>query len=139
MALSRMPEWLRWLLVVPSAVVAFALIQLVIILAGLLSGRWIPDWAYQLINSFASGWAFVAAAALMAPQANVVVAIVHTVIISVFTGALGGFALFDPSLAQRTSGTSSGFFLLAATLTVLGGVYACVQTYNEHKEASLHR
>ena len=137
MALSRLPEWLRWLLVVPSAVVAFALIQLVVILAGLLSGRWIPDWAYQLINSFASGWAFVSAAAWMAPRANVVVAILHIVIISVFTGALGGIVLFDPSFVRRSE-TSSGFFLLAVALTILGGVYACVQTYNERK-APLHR
>src|SRR2546427_179226 len=89
--------------------------------------------ANQIARAYQAERLIVSAAAWMAPQANVVVAILHTVIISVFTGALGGVAVFDPSFAQRSSGTSSGFFVLAAALTVLGGVYACVQTYNERR------
>ncbi len=128
--LSGLPDWVRWVLVLPSGFAGFFLIQVVVILVGLvnsaLQGFSIPDWLYQLINSLASGWAFVRAAAWMAPRANVVVAMVHAVIFSILTTFISVLSLTQPN---------PGFLLFAAVLGLIGGIAACVQIYNYHGKA----
>ena len=133
MKLETVPNWLRWLLVLPSAVVAFFLIQLVVIIGGFLSDNKLPDWAYQLINSAASGYAFVGAAAWMAPGRKFVVAIVHTVVVTVF-----GVLIVLVAIAQSGRQSDSWLLLLAAgVLTVAGGGVACYAAWDaERKQRS---
>ncbi|MDP9225253.1 MAG: hypothetical protein M3P18_15695 [Actinomycetota bacterium] len=129
--MDRLPHWLRWLLVLPTAVVAFFAVQFAIIIGGLLSGNELPDWVYQLINSAASGYAFVGAAAWMAPRAKVVTALIHTLL-----NAVAGFWLLSVALAQ--SGRQSDAWLVlagASLLGIVGGGVACYAAWEADRKA----
>ncbi len=55
-----MSNWLRWILVLPTAVLAFVAIQVGVGLGSetLPYGDAIQDWLSQLINSIVGPWAF---------------------------------------------------------------------------------
>jgi hypothetical protein len=130
-ALSKWPVWLRWLLFVPAALLAAGLIQLVIILLSGLSETWLswlPAWAIQLINSVASGFAFVLVLGWMAPRGKVIAAVVGTVLVALVVGILIIVGLLLP--------TKDGplLVLLGGVLTLVGAGAACWQTYEHESE-----
>jgi hypothetical protein len=128
---DRLPHWLRWLLVLPTAVAAYFAVQLAIIIAGLLSGNELPDWVYQLINSAASGYAFVGAAAWMAPRAKVVTAIIHTLLNSVV-----GFWLLSVAVAEFGRQSDAWLFLAGGSLLgIAGGGAACYSAWEAERKA----
>jgi hypothetical protein len=128
--LEQWPTWLRWLLVVPAALAGFLAIQIVIVILSFFSGSWLswlPDWAIQLINSAASGYALVYAAAWTAPRAKVVVAVSATILVAV----IAGVALMGGLLIPTKSGPV--VLALAALLTLAGSAAACWTAYEGQK------
>jgi hypothetical protein len=92
-----------------------------VVIGGFFSDNQLPNWVYQLINSFASGYAFVRAAAWVAPRGKFPTAIVHTVLVT-------AFGLLTLVLAINQSGRQSDAWLLLAAaglLTITGGGVAC--------------
>jgi len=73
---SRMTLALRWIAVLPAAVAAYFVIQLVIILMDATMAERHAEWFLQLINSGASSYAFVFAGAYTAPKHQFIVSII---------------------------------------------------------------
>lgn len=128
---QKLPGWVRWLLVLPTAIAAYVGVQLLVILGGLLSGSQLPDWAYQLMNSALSGYALVIAAAWMAPRGRMAVA-VGMAVLSIGAGLLLiGVAISD-SARQSDAWLGLG---AAAVLGILGSLLACYQTWETQRLA----
>jgi hypothetical protein len=89
----------------------------------------LPDWAIQLINSVASGVAFVWAPARVAPRSKTIVAVLFTVLISFVAGLV---ALLG-TLTATTAHTPRIVFLLAVLLTVGGAAFACIHVYQDER------
>jgi hypothetical protein len=116
---------IRWLLVLPAALIAFVGVQIVIIIGGFLSDNKLPNWAYQLVNSAASGYALVVAAAWMAPRGKLATAVVFGVLNIVLIA-------WVTTLGVSASGQQSDSWLLlvvAALLSAAGSVAGCYQTW----------
>lgn len=127
---SNWPPVLRWILVVPVAVGASLGIQLLFVLLSLWSESilsWLPDWALQSLNSVASGFALVYAAAWMAPRAKVVVAVTVAMAGSLLAGLIMMLGLFVPSHVGPT------MIMIGGLLTVTG---AGIAAWTVHRDVS---
>jgi uncharacterized membrane protein (DUF2068 family) len=88
-----MLEWLRWIAVLPAAIVACCCAQLLIVLGTYLAyelegrTRW-PDWFYQLLGSIVLPISFIWAGAKVAPKYHFIVVLCLTVIFSCATAAI---------------------------------------------------
>src|SRR5437016_420171 len=82
MKLKRpLPDWARWLLVVPSALAAFGVVQVVVALILTLSplqsfSPWLSDRVGELVNDSVGPYYFVYVGSLMAPTRKRLSAIV---------------------------------------------------------------
>jgi len=120
-----MPNWLRWILAVPAAVVAYVASQ---VLVGLMSeGLALPatfrDWSSQAANSVVGPWALVAAGAAVAPRARAFhMSVVLAVAFGVLTGVAGALAfLVDKPAHPRW------WLLLSGLLGMATVIVTCVQ------------
>jgi hypothetical protein len=130
-ALDPLPGWLRWVLVLPMAIIGFFAIQLMIIVISALNISWLswlPDWVIQLINSAASGFAFVYAGAWMAPRGKLPVAVILTVAVAALSGMILLATLFGIGHGSRI------VLLVATLLTLLFAVFACITVYDEDRK-----
>lgn len=90
MSKVNLPNWLRWVLVVPAAIGAYCGIQIVVAIGNSLTP--IPEVFLnifcQFVNSVAGPYCLVWAGAKTAPSNNFVVAIVLTVIHAILNGVV---------------------------------------------------
>jgi len=75
--IERFPHWLRWFLVLPAAVAAYAVVQLINAVFAPA-----PDWVIRWFSSFADPCAFVLVGSLTAPKARFAVSVVLAIVIS---------------------------------------------------------
>jgi hypothetical protein len=117
---SMMVTALRWIAVLPAAVAAFAVVQLLIILANSITTNGYADWFLQLANSFAGAYAFVFAGAHTAPKRQYMVGIVLAVLFSAFIIGLMVLRWFiktsDPFWWLALAGVISLVALVAAVI-----------------------
>ncbi|MEX2663008.1 MAG: hypothetical protein WD227_13855 [Vicinamibacterales bacterium] len=112
-AIERLPVWLRWILVLPSAAAAYLVVQLVVILLHTLAeffralapivsvmGNYFP----QLVNSIAGPYAFVWLGARVAPTHKFISAVTLAVIVATLSGAVLLLALASPNVSSRQPG-----------------------------------
>jgi hypothetical protein len=95
---ERLPAWLRWILVVPAALLSWVVVQLPVALlteTGTLPDSW-RDPASQLANSVIPPFLLVWVAAVLAPRQPFVVALAVTVLHALFIGVVIGMRLFSP-------------------------------------------
>ncbi len=89
---------------------------------------WLPTWAIQLINSVASGFAFILVLGWMAPRGKVIAAVGGTVMVALVVGIVIMFGLLVPTKAGPL------LVVLAGALTVAGAGAACWQRYEHESE-----
>jgi hypothetical protein len=120
-----MPTWLRWLLVLPAAVMSYVGIQ---ILVGIQSETLsFPDWLQDLwsqgMNSIVGPWAFVFVGARVAPPRRAFeTSVTLAVIFGIFTGVVGVLALLHPSHVR-----SPWWLGLTAVLGIVIVIATCFQ------------
>jgi len=107
---ERFPHWLRWLLVLPVAVAAYAVVQLINVFA---PG---PDWLIRWFGSLANPCAFVLVGSLAAPKARFAVSVVLAILISVAQSLL--------LVVATIRGMEPGWSLWAAVLIGIVGAGA---------------
>jgi hypothetical protein len=120
-----MPNWLRWILALPAALVAYIASQ---ILVGLLSEE-LPlpaafrDWSSQAANSVVGPWALIAAGAAVAPRGRAFfVSVILAVGFGVLTCVVGALAFLDddPTVARW-------WLVLSSLLGMATVIVTCVQ------------
>ncbi len=120
---SRVPRWVRWVLLLPAAFAAFGGARgLVLLLAALLP----PDSLIKLLwtllpGSFGSGYVFVAVGSAVAPSNKFGVALLFTVLTALSSGAALVLELTLPE-----EGVVSGIRLIDFSLGMVGAGLACV-------------
>ena len=65
--IGKFPNWLRWVLFLPSAIAAYLLTQLFVVIVNMF-GPMGDSWWVQFINSIAGSYAFIVAGAFVAPK-----------------------------------------------------------------------
>lgn len=130
---ERLPQPVRWILVLPAAIVAYIAVQVLIIVLGAISGflnegGW-PNWLYQLVNSAAGPYASVAAAAWIAPRAKFPTSVVIGVL-----NVLLALALILEALSKAAEQSDTWLLLaLAGVLGVASSGFACYQVRLEQR------
>lgn len=117
---------LRWIAVLPAALAAFAIIQLLIIFADATMAEGHANWYLQLVNSFAGAYAFVFAGAHTAPRYQYTVGIVLAVLAVIFMSGL----LY---LAYSIKTTDPWWWLALASAISIVAVVAAVSQLKEDK------
>lgn len=127
-----MPNWLRWILVLPASLVAYIGIQLI---TGLSSEQLpLPDVAQDLysqaINSILGPWAFVYAGARISPLGRrFFTSVALAILFGVFTGSVGVLAV----ISNVQSGQRWWLVASAVVGLVAAGV-TCVQVQRSESE-----
>lgn len=117
---------LRWIAVLPAAVAAYCAIQLAIILMNATMREGHAEWFLQLINSFASAYAFVAVGSFTAPRYQYTVGIILGVTLVVAMTVL----LY---LAYWIETTEPWWWLALASIISIAGVVAALSQLREDK------
>lgn len=117
---------LRWIAVLPAAALAYCAIQLLIILMDSTMAEGHSEWYLQLVNSFASAYAFVFAGAHTAPKYQYTVGIVLAVMIVIAMTAL----LY---LAYSIKTTDPWWWLALATAISIAAVVAAISQLKDDK------
>ena len=109
--------WLRWVGVLPVAVAAYIVIQLIVIIGNLITG--LPDFYMQLFNSIAASYCFVYAGARTAPRYPFVVAVTLTVIFAILNSSVLTLAF----ISHRYSGSLT-WLVITCTLGIVATIVA---------------
>lgn len=117
---------LRWVAVLPAALAAYFAIQLLIILGDAIMAERHAEWFLQLVNSFASAYAFVFAGAHTAPRYQFTVGIVLAIIFAAFLIALLSLGYFIKT-------TDPFWWLALAGVISLAGVVAAISQLRDDK------
>ena len=75
---------LRWLAVLPAALLAFFAIQLLVILMNAMMAEGYASWVLQLVNSAASSYAFIHAGTYTAPKYQFIVGVILAALMVIF-------------------------------------------------------
>jgi len=122
---ESLPHPVRWLLLIPAAMVATYVVHIVMFIVfnvsngGLVSDDSFKGWAFGLVDSVVTGYVPVATAALMAPRRKLVAAVA--------VGALGTLGLLR---AFASGGDNfSALLVVEALFSLGGGPFACYQAW----------
>lgn len=127
-----MNNWLRWILVLPTAVGAYIVVQVlnVIINPWFLGFGTIGNLATQLFNSFAGPVAFIITGAKVAPNhrffTGLVLAALHTLLI--------GGSLMLSIFNYNQYSTPTWLIVLSCVVSLIATAGACAILYQEHIE-----
>jgi DNA-directed RNA polymerase subunit RPC12/RpoP len=133
--LTKLPDWLRWILVLPASIGAYWAIQFLIILLSLLSpseGFIEPRSTYiQFINSIAGPVCFILTGAKIAPKYQFIVALCLTVLHTAIIAGLVSVAVF----ADIYNG--SKFWLVLTSVVGILATVICTAFLYKQNESSL--
>jgi hypothetical protein len=115
---------LRWIAVLPGAIVCAAVAQVIAVIGGLFT----PDWMAQAWSSWTVPVAFVIGGAYIAPKFKFVVALVLTIVVTGLTFLLAFLVLTN---AIAPSNTNKWWFLVTSLIGIVGPIWACVSLHNE--------
>lgn len=111
-----MPNWLRWILILPAAAVAYFLVQVV---GGIASETWPlsdrgQDLFSQALNSALGPWALIRVGAAVAPfPHNFTTAAVLSALVALTTAALLGASL----ISKMPTGYAPGWLLFTSLIS----------------------
>jgi uncharacterized membrane protein HdeD (DUF308 family) len=127
-----MNHTLRWIAVLPAAIGAYLVIQVVIAIANSFSGfpESVVNMWCQLINSIAGPYCFVLARAKTAPSHSFVTAVVLTVVFSLANGVL----LTSVLTSQRQFSTPLWWIVASSIIGLVVAIVACVQLHHESSD-----
>ncbi|HUV50782.1 MAG TPA: hypothetical protein VMW78_07185 [Anaerolineae bacterium] len=137
--LNRIPNWLRWILSLPTALLALFISYPLIILLNKITmigigEGFLTDLVILILANLWSAAAFIWVGAIIAPRHNFIVSIIFAVFYSFILGA-SFFAKF--SLGAKSSVT-----WLEMTITVIAGLVAAVGVvyhfYENEKKDEIH-
>jgi hypothetical protein len=119
-------EWLRWLAVLPAAIGAYCVAQIVIILGGTIGAEMegripMPDWVFQIINSIVPPICFIWAGAKTAPKYCHIVAIFLTVIFCIFTTGLLTYGILMHYARYPT-----WWFITTGVVSIISATVSCI-------------
>jgi peptidoglycan/LPS O-acetylase OafA/YrhL len=132
-----MPTWLRWVVVLPTAIASYLGIQILIGLQSEMAP--FPDilqdlWS-QGLNSIIGPWAFVYSGARVAPRRWILeTGVTLAVFYGIFTGAIATLALLDP-----TPTYSPWWLAICALLGIVTVIATCVQLRKQVALESMQR
>ncbi len=132
MSTSKAVHILRWLGVLPAAVLAFLISQAVVIFGWMLMGvvqlNYLPPDVMELLgllmNMFLGPWAFVAAGGLTAPSRKLVAAAILAVL---FTGLSCVSTAASYLLVVESVGSTEA--LMGLVVGVVGSLFGCVTVF----------
>ena len=125
--MNPLPIWLRWFLVLPAAVGAYALLAFVGSIVGTLLP--IPSFLLQLYYSALSPVAFVAAGAATAPSYKFVVALVLTII-----NAVVAAVIVTVTVTRDTATVPLWWLVLCALVGIVATISLCVEFKEEFSD-----
>jgi hypothetical protein len=112
---------LRWMGVLPGAILAYFLIQVLnAVLMGFFGDS--SDTWIQLVNSFAGPYCFVWLGAMIAPRRKLPVAVILSVIVALFT-----LSLIPLSVGRESESYPIWWLILTGIVGVFGTIAACVK------------
>jgi len=133
--LEKFPDFLRWILALPLAILVSTVIQVIIAVGNSLSyvgPEWILNTFCQVVNSWCSGYCFVLSGAIMAPKYKFITSIVFTILFTSTSSIIMTYAL--------TVGTYKGKLLLDIFLIILSiaaSITACIETHKALTELDI--
>jgi hypothetical protein len=128
---SHWPNWLRWVLVLPTSLIGCVVLStmylLIVSLSGFMMGYSSDGFWWQLMSSMIIGGSFVYLGAFMSPRYQFVVAIFLLVILSIIATILFTFSF---SAYSSIGPIEYGIHTLAI---LLAGIYAIFSVKNFEK------
>lgn len=113
--IAKMPQWIRWVLILPAAAVASILIPIIwALLQRIFMGESFLDFVYLYAQSFFMGVLFVYVGSIVAPKRQFVVSLILLLLITIF-----GVLMFMGNFVTNTA--SSFSMLIHALLIIIGG------------------
>lgn len=130
--LENIPVWLRWILFLPVAFVAFSLAYPIIKIGNLILsfGEFEGLLGQAFLSALAGGWSgfvFVWVGAKVAPKAQFVVSIILAIIIAL----LGGMSIMARLYLGDASSVSWIELLVSLVAGLVGAIGACYSFYEE--------
>lgn len=128
---EQLKTTLRWIGVLPLAIIASILIQFVVAIGNYMA----PDWICKIINSIASSYVFVLSGAKIAPKHNFTTAIILTGLNILATGMM--LTISGQMLSSgRMSGGSFTWIIIAMILGIVGASAACFKVKEDEMSAA---
>ncbi len=121
---AKIPNWLRWSIFIPAAIIASLVIPVLIYLfqsSDSLNNGWV-----RILQSVAFGAAFVLVGAYIAPKKQLVVAIILMVTIAMITALLVAYTVI-------LSNESDWYLLMHGGAILIGGGLAISTVYEQQQ------
>jgi FtsH-binding integral membrane protein len=120
--------WLRWVGVLPAAVAAYIVIQVMVAIGNIITG--LPDFYVQLFNSIVASFCFVYAGAKTAPRYSFIVALTLTIIFTILNGSV----LTLVFVTHRYYSGSLTWLVICCILGIVSTIAACAYFHEEDNE-----
>jgi hypothetical protein len=133
--MKSIPNWLRWVLVLPAAIVSYFAIQIVIAIMNSFTPfpESFENIFCQLINSVAGPYCFVVAGTMLAPKYNFIVSITLTVLYVIINTTILVIAIMNGS-----STIPLWWLIITSILGIITTIYACARFHKEESHDLLH-
>lgn len=129
-----MPNWLRWILFLPAAVLAFMAANAIIAIAHSMSGGGLNVLAVkpvaEIVQAVLGPWAFVMAGAMTAPRRQTLVAGILLLVVVLATGMALSLTLLV------STDKSDPIWFVAMFVGIASAIYAVRQVYQEERQRS---
>ena len=120
----------RWIAVLPGAIIAFAIAQILVILGGLFT----PDFVVQLAGAWACPIAFVTAGVFIAPKFKFVVALILTALMV----AMMSVTIFWALYTQHVPGdVNKWWYFFTCIVGLVAPIWFCAKLHHDDEEGLL--
>jgi hypothetical protein len=116
---------LRWIAILPAAILAGVVAQVLAVIGGI----FVPDWIAQASSSWIVPGAFVIGGVYTAPKFKFVVALILTVLVASLEFLMGFLVLTDAM--QPPSGISKWWFIVNAVIGIAAPIYICASLHHD--------
>ena len=128
--MKTIPEWVRWILVLPAAIVGYVAVQFFVAIGNSVGPgpEWLTDYWCQFVNSIAGPCCFVWVGVRIAPRYSFIVSVVLTVLFSIVTAVLVTMAI----MIGRHS-PPVWWLITSTVLGIIATIYMCAHFHQEDK------
>ena len=128
-----LPQWLRWILVLPAAIGAYAGIQIVVIVGNTFcpGPQVFIQYFCQFVNSVAAPYCFVLAGARTAPRYRLVAAIALVVVLAVLYGSVTTLAVVQGRMGvyDQLHSDPLWWVITSSIIGIVASGAACLHVY----------
>jgi hypothetical protein len=124
---------LRWIAVLPGAIVAFAIAQVAVLIGSWLS-PWLPDALVQLLGAVVCPISALNAAIVIAPKFKFAVALSIT---SLMTGSMFVIVFLVVSETYAPSYVNKWWFLFSCGAGIVAPIWTCISLHHHDSEGLL--